>query len=447
MGFPLSLDTPIAHPGPLPAEADVVVIGAGIIGVMTAWELARAGLRVVVLEKGRVAAEQSSRNWGWIRQQGRHPAEMPIMIEANRLWRDLAARLGDGLGLRQAGVVYLASGPGDEAKHAAFLQLARDHGLDTEAFSRADLARVLPGAVGGWTGGIRTASDMHAEPAQAVPLLARAAAADGVVIVEHCAVRLIDVAGGRVAGAITEQGRIRAPAVVVAGGAWSSLLLRRHGIVIPQLAVRATVAATVPLPAVTEGAVADNRLGWRRRQDGGYTLGPDAFHQFHIGPDAFRHLRAYLPTLMQDFRHTSFLPVAPQGYPDGWRTPRRWSGEGPSPFEALRVLNPAPHMPVVAQMARDLAATYPDLGEVRIARAWSGMIDTMPDVVPVIDHAPSLPGLTIATGMSGHGFGIGPAFGRIVAALVQGHETGHDLHAFRFSRFSDGTRIDAGAGM
>lgn len=75
------------------------------------------------------------------------------------------------------------------------------------------------------------------------------------------------------------------------------------------------------------------------------------------------------------------------------------------------------------------------------------MIDTMPDVVPVIDRAAALPGLVIATGMSGHGFGIGPGIGRVVADLVADRPVGHDLHRFRLSRFSDGSKIAPGPAL
>ena len=113
MPFVISLKDPVRFSAALPEAVDVVVVGAGIAGVMAAHYLALAGRRVVVLEKGRVAAEQSSRNWGWIRQQGRDPAELPIMQEAMRLWEDLAAELGPELGFRRCGVAYLSDKPAD----------------------------------------------------------------------------------------------------------------------------------------------------------------------------------------------------------------------------------------------------------------------------------------------------------------------------------------------
>ena len=107
--FPISETNPVEHDGPLPKAADCVVIGGGVIGICTALFLARSGQKVVVLEKGRIAGEQSSRNWGWIRVQGRDAAEIPIAIEAQNLWRELAPQLDVDIGLKQVGVAYLAN--------------------------------------------------------------------------------------------------------------------------------------------------------------------------------------------------------------------------------------------------------------------------------------------------------------------------------------------------
>ncbi|MCC5974117.1 MAG: FAD-binding oxidoreductase [Rubellimicrobium sp.] len=445
--FPFSVHSLSEHRGPLPTEADVVVVGGGIIGLMTAWHLAKAGLRAVVVEKGKVGGEQSSRNWGWIRQQGRDPAELPIMIEANAIWRGLGRRIGPALGLARTGVLYLAETEKEVAGFEDWLVHARAHDVDTVLCDGAAVAGMMPQAGRRWLAGLWTASDMRAEPWVAVPLLARMAVEDGVTIREHCAARLIDMAGGKVAGVVTEHGRIAAPEVVVAGGAWSSLFLRRHGVSIPQLSVKATVLATGPLPEVFAGQAADGRLAWRRRADGGYSLAPGAFHEFFIGPDAVRNFGKYIPQLRADYSSTHLRLAAPPLYPDAWGTARSWSGDAPTPFERMRILNPAPNARVLGQLVADFAETFPGLPPVTVARAWAGMIDTMPDTVPVIDRARTPEGLTIATGMSGHGFGIGPGIGRVVADMVRNADIGHDLTRFRLSRFTDGSPLVPGPSL
>ena len=444
MSFPITLDSPIRFPGPVPEAADVVVLGGGIIGVMTALYLAQAGQKVVLCEKGRIAGEQSSRNWGWIRQQGRDKDELPIVVESLRLWQGFAQTFGDALGFRQTGVVYLANTDAALDGYEAFLPHAQANGVDTRMMARCEIAALL-GTCADWKGAIITPSDARAEPFVAVPLLAGLAAEAGVCIVENCAVRSLDVQAGAVAGVVTEQGRVRAARVVVAGGAWSRLFLAAHDVAIPQLSVLASVARTDPMPEIFPGGATDSHFAFRRRMDGGYTLAPGAEHDFFVGPDAFRSFARYLPVLKQDFRSTHFRPFAPNGYPDAWGTARNW-GDGPSPFETTRILNPAPNRASLGRVQDRFAAAFPALGRPRIRSAWAGMIDTMPDVVPIVDHA-SLSGLTIATGMSGHGFGIGPGLGRVVADLVMGRATGHDLSRFRLSRFTDGTAQQVGPAL
>ena len=420
------------------------MIGGGVIGVCTALFLARLGKRVTLLEKGRIAAEQSSRNWGWIRQQGRDPDELPIMLEANRLWREFASETNVDIGLKTGGVTYLARTEKDLAGYANWLPHAQAHGIDSRLLGSSETADLIPGMSRSYVGALYTASDMRAEPWVAVPALAGIAARAGVTIVENCAVRVLDIAAGRVAGVISEQGRIAAPEVVLAGGAWSALFLRRHGVSLPQLSVRATVAATEPLPMVYPGGAADDDIAFRPRSDGGYCLAAGGFHELFVGPDAFRSLPKYLAQLRADPFGTRFLPGAPRGFPDAWGTPRKWSADAISPFERMRVLNPAPNKSKVAALTRDFGALFPELGPVRIRTAWAGMIDTMPDVVPVVDRVAALPGLTVGTGMSGHGFGIGPGMGKVLAALVTGAQVGHDLSRFRLSRFADGTPMRIG---
>lgn len=444
VGFPISENNPIEHAGPMPTSADVVIIGGGIIGVTTALFLARKGVKAVLLEKGRIAGEQSSRNWGWIRQQGRDLAELPIAREANRHWLSLQQQTDCDIGLKRCGLTYLAKDAEQLAVYEDWLAKACDTGVDSRLLSTGETAAHVQGMAQSYVGALHTPSDMVAEPFVATPALARLAAHEGAAIVENCAVRLLDIQAGRVAGVITERGRIKAPEVVLAGGSWSTLFLRRHGIVLPQLSVRATVMSTNPLPEVHQGGAAGDRLSFRRRQDGGYTLAAAGFHEVMIGFDAFRFAPKFLPHLRNDPVDRRFLPFSPKDYPDAWGVLRRWSGDGVSPFEKMRILNPTPNKAKVREAQSRFQALFPQVGEVKIASAWAGMIDTTPDVVPVVDRAAALPGLSICTGMSGHGFGIGPGFGRIMADMATGDDIGHDLSRFRLGRFSDGSRLELG---
>lgn len=443
-GVPISIDTPLRFPGPPPKRCDVVVLGGGVIGVMTAWFLAERGFAVTLCEKGRIAGEQSSRNWGWIRQQGRDLAELPIMMESMRIWAQLSQELGPSLGFRQEGVMYLARTQKEMAGFEVWMKQAQAMGLGVRLQSTGQVYDHIKGAAVPWLGGLFTESDARAEPWAAVPLMAQGAVARGAVVVENCAVRRLDVQGGRVAGVYTEQGLIGCDQVVVAGGAWSSLFLACEGVQIPQLSVLASVGQTVPLPEVFAGNAADDRFAFRRRLDGSYTIAPGARHDFFVGPDAFAHFGAFWPVLKKDFKSTKFRAAAPKHYPDAWRTPRKWEGDATSPFERLRVLNPNPNMGALGEVQDNFAIAFPQLGRPALQRAWAGMIDTIPDVVPVVDRVAAIAGLVIATGMCGHGFGIGPGMGRVVADLVADRPVGHDLTRFRLARFSDGSRLVPG---
>ncbi|MDH3716361.1 MAG: FAD-binding oxidoreductase [Gammaproteobacteria bacterium] len=436
--------TPIAFQDPLPKSVDVVVIGAGVIGMSTAWFLTRAGLDVLVCEKGRVAGEQSSRNWGWVRQQGRDPAELPIMMDSMRIWATLAEQTGEDLGFARHGVLYLADTDAELARYEQWLEIARQHQLDTQMLSAAQLDAMIPEGKRQWRGALYTPSDGRAEPFQAVPGLARAAQRSGCRIVENCAVRVIETQAGAVCGVITEHGPVKAQAVVCAAGVWSSLFSRNAGVDFPQLAVRSTVARTVPAPDIYNGNAAASDVAFRRRMDRGYTVALGNYQEHCLSADSFRYLSKFLPSLRRSWRDTRVRLRGGilQRFP-----PARWQGDERAPFERTRVLNPAPCPWAIAQIRARLARRLPALAKLEFAETWAGMIDVTPDIVPVIDESPSQRGYFVAAGFSGHGFGIGPGAGRVVADLVLGRPPVHDLHRFRLSRFSDGTRIEPGPAL
>src|SRR5262249_13707279 len=158
-------------------DADVVVVGGGIVGCAAAYYLARRGVRVAVVERGPVHGEQSRKNWGFVRQQGRDPAEIPLGMEANRIWRGLQQELGAALEWLQGGNLARAATPERLALLESWLSVARQFGLDTRLLAERELGSVVPGLTGGWVGGLYTPSDGHADPGKATDALARAAAA------------------------------------------------------------------------------------------------------------------------------------------------------------------------------------------------------------------------------------------------------------------------------
>ena len=446
---PVQLETPVRFSDPLPEAVDVVIIGAGVMGIFSALYLARAGKKVLVCEKGRVAGEQSSRNWGWIRQQERDEAELPIVTEALRLWEAEHEHSNGKIGFERTGNYYIASTEKRLSGFDRWHKISREHGVECNLLSTKELDKVIQRsddakASHAWLGAMCTPSDARAEPWVAVPTVAKIAQSEGVSIIENCAARCLDVSAGQITGVITEHGKVKCEQVVLAGGAWSSLFARNHGINFPQLSVRSTVCKTTRLPEFFNGCASDGTLAMRRRRDQSYTLAGGGTHLLYIGPDAFRHLTKYLPVAARHITDTAFHPLAPSGYPDAWQTSRTWKPDEASPFEQIRVLNPKPNMAHIDKIQSNFAKRFPEIGKPQIDLAWAGMIDTMPDIVPIIDRAPALPQLMIATGGSGHGFGIGPGIGRIICDMALGKSESHDLTRFRYSRFYDGSKLVPG---
>lgn len=423
----------------LPESVDAVVIGGGIIGTSAAYFLAQKGLSVALVEKGRVAGEQSSRNWGWCRQQGRDEREIPLSRESLRLWEVLQNEVGADLGFRRTGIVYVTRDAAELAQWERWVERARQYEVHTRLLGAAEAAQMTPGCNHRWLGGIHTASDGRAEPAQAAPAIAAAARRRGATLHQGCAARGVETEAGKVSMVVTEKGAIRTRAVLCAAGAWSSMFCRRHDRALLQLAIRASVLRTEPAPAVTEGAVGSSDFCIRRRLDGGYTLALRNHVTFELTPAAFRHLRAFMPAYREESQHMKLRLGAP--FFKALRTPRKWALDGPSPFEATRILDPEPDRQVLDLALTNLRAAYADLKTVKMAESWAGMIDVTPDAIPVISAVDDLPGFYLATGFSGHGFGIGPGAGHLAADLINGSRPIVDPQPFRYSRMIDGTRL------
>jgi glycine/D-amino acid oxidase-like deaminating enzyme len=432
--------SPVTFTDSLPEEADVVIIGAGVIGISTAWYLLTQGLSVLVLDKGRVAGEQSSRNWGWVRVTGRDEDEVPIALDSVDCWESISAEIEGDTGFTRQGVLILAHSEEEMAEFEDWMQIAKKYGVDTRLFSPKELGQHISLSSDGWHGGMVTPRDARAEPFLAVPAIARAVQKKGGLVRESCAVRSLDIEAGKISGVVTEQGRVKCQTVLCAAGAWSNLFLSNSGISLPQLAVKGTVVRTAKSPEVFAGAAGLHDIYIRRRRDGGYTVA-SGMTEHAIGTNSFRYMMKFRPSLdtASDLRLSLGGDVTQPSLLGS-----KWNADQKSPFETHRVLNPAPSDNALRLIRKNFDRRLPELAGLEFVESWAGMIDATPDVVPVMDQVSSCQGLYLATGFSGHGFGIGPGAGRVMADMITGKDARFDLTRFRFSRFSDGSKMVPG---
>ena len=423
----------------LPARTTVVIIGGGIIGVCTAFFLARDGIPVVLCEKGEIGAEQSSRNWGWCRKMGRDPREVPLAIEALRLWNDMHNLIEAESGFRRSGIVYLCRTEKDLARRTAWLeQVGRPHQIDSRLLTRDQMNIVIPGLAGNWAGALSTPSDGRAEPGHAAPAIAAAARRHGAVLLTRCAVRSIETKGGRISGVVTEKGPISCEQVVLAGGVWSRLFCGNMGLRLPPLKVNSAVMRIDPVEGGPEVSTGGPGFGLRRRLDGGYTVGNWSRNATDIVPDSVKFARDFLP-LWWMHRKDTRLRLGRAWLRESVMR-RHWKPDRVTPFERVRILDPLPSKRILEQAKRSLVDAFPVMHGMRVTATWGGAVDVTPDGIPVISEVASIPGFFIATGFTGHGFGISPGAGKLMAQLVTGQAPVVDPAPFRYSRFSDRPR-------
>ncbi len=425
--------TPVQTSPAMPPSTTVVVIGGGIVGLTAALNLAERGIPVTVLEKGRIAGEQSSRNLGWIRKTSRGRDDLPMAQESDRLWAEMRQRVGADVGYSQAGIMYVARNEAQMAAHEAWLASVKGLDVDSRLLTPADIAKLAPGGIGKWVGGLYTPSDGRAEPTLAASAIATAAMAKGAVIVENCAVRELSLTGGAVSGVVTERGEIRCSQVLLAGGVWSRRFLGNYGIPLLTLPLVASVLRTAPMDGPTDIALGGPDFSFRKRLDGGYTI---TQRGALFAPLMLDHLLIglkYLPVLRKEWAN---LRVSiGKDFFDDLALGRRSRGNTVSPFEKLRTIDPPVNQGLNDEAMRNLVAAWPGFKNAQVAQSWAGMIDVTPDSHPVIAPIAKIPGLTLASGFSGHGFGTSPAAGQLAADLITGARSIVDPTPYRFDRF------------
>lgn len=419
----------------IPQRADVAIIGGGIVGVMAAMHLRDKGHDVVLLEKGVIGGEQSSRAFGWISSMGDEPRRLGLSVPSGAIWRGINEKLGVDTSYRQNGLMYECK---DDAAIAHWEQWAKDHpeqgGGEIRILRGAELAERLPGgAADKWNAAVLQPLDGSVEPPAAAPRIAKALMDGGMKVVQNCAVRGIETSGGAVSAVVTEKGTIACNAVVLAGGVWSRLFLQNLGVALPILRVYSYNIRIADFENSPVGSGTGAGTAWRKQVDGGYSLGVQTRYA-PILEDNFRFLPKFANTLYNNWSNFNLQPNR-EFYEDIFAD-KSWTNTEVSPFEQERILDPKPNESLAVTTLANFKKAFPQAEAAKSLEAWGGVLDITPDSAPVIQKIEEVPGLVVAAGMSGHGLSMGPAAGQLVAELVTNEtSTIVDLGTYLMSRF------------
>ena len=365
--------------------ADIAVIGGGIMGLCTAMYLAMGSAgRIVLLEKNLLSQASTGLSVGGIRQQFSHPANIRLSQMSLSLISHFEERFKTDLGFQQTGYLFLAEKNSTLTQFKDNVALQQKCGVPVELLSPSEINSRWPFLnISLIQGGTFCAQDGYADPYQVAMAYARADRNLGVNLMENTTVHQILIQGGRVFGLETSRGRLTAPIVVNAAGAWAGEITASTGLNLPLKPFRRQVYVTRkftrfarPLPLI----IFQDTLFYFRGEGEGILMGmtdPDEPSSFHTHTD-----RAFLE-----------------------------------------------------QMIETATQRVPDLAEAEILRGWGGLYAITPDENPIIGRLGEIEGLFGAIGFSGHGFQHGPAAGRLLSDLIiQGH-TDFDLSPFAYSRF------------
>jgi len=366
-------------------RADVVVVGAGVIGSACAYRIARSGANVILVDRAAPGGGASDTSAGGIRQQNRDRRELLLAVYAIRLWTSLESELSADVRYRRSGHITLAEAEPEVDTLRSSVEQQRSDGLDIALLDADELRDVAPGLGPTVLAGSYCPTDGHADPARTTRAFVRGAKRAGASVLNECRVSGVSVEGGRVVGLETTRGAIACDRVVNAAGAWGGRLAAMAGVELPITGRALQMSRTAPVPRALGPVLGSlhRPLSLKQTPDGSFLIG----------------------------------------------------GGRPGRMDIERFTASAAR-PEVVRAREDAIAVLPAVRGARLRSWWAGLEAFTSDGIPVIGPLPGVDGIIAAVGFSGHGFALAPAVGVIVERLLAGSTPPVEVDAFAAERLA-----------
>jgi sarcosine oxidase subunit beta len=371
----------------MPEKADVVIIGGGVMGCAIAYNLAREGLKPVVIEKSDIGGEASGANGGGVRQSARNLKEMPLAIESIQIYGQLHEELGMDLEYTRKGNLRLCTSEEELETMRTSVENQKAADLELEMLDRKQVLDINPHIGDKVLGASFCPTDGHVNPFLVTYAFFQKAKSLGARIFTHEEVKDIRLQKNKVSAVITDKQTIETDLVVNAAGVAGRSVANMVGLDLPMRPVFSEAMITEPYPPLFKQMIGHAKGLFYGRQ----TVHGSFFWGGFVGTEQFIHR------------------------------------EGKPLFHFIA--------PAISHMVIDF---FPVLKDVNVIRTWSGLIAQMSDAIPVLGFTEEVPGFVFATGFSGHGFGLAPIIGRLMCELIMDCQTSIPINDFCFGRFSKG---------
>lgn len=371
----------------MPESADVVIVGGGVMGCAIAYNLAKEGLKPVVVERSDIGGEASGSNGGGVRQSARNLKEMPLAMESVRMYGELHEELGMDVEYVRKGNLRLCTNEDELETLRKSVENQKAVGLELEMLDRKQVLEINPYIGEMVVGASYCPTDGHVNPFLVTYGFFKRAQERGARFCTGERVREIRLQKGRVTGVVTDKRTLESDTVINAAGVAGREICNMVGLDLPMRPVFSEALITEPYPP--------------------------------LFPQMFGHARGLFYG-----RQTVHGPF----FWGGFVGTEQYIHRGGKPL--FHYIGPA--------ISKAVIDYFPVLKDLHVIRMWSGLIAAMSDGLPVLGFTEEVPGFILCTGFSGHGFGLAPVIGRLMSELIMDCEVSMPINDFCFSRFGKG---------